>query len=375
MVSLGRKVVSASVYLAYLVVASSALLTLAGVTYELVQVEQLYGYLKGLGVYNQDLGILTQDAWLGWKPRDGAVDMLSLGGDRVHVDIDDGLLTYGEPAIGTERDVLLALGGSWTTMPLPRNYTQVAARLLDATPVVGGWGSYGLSHFVIMARKYVPSVKPDYLIVQYSQWSHRRAMQVFAPTFFGVLPNPYFYEDDAQELVLHPPVFLTNAYDLAFRHFAETERSLGDLPAFTLQVGLPYFVHNDLNRLFYLASARIGRYPEPATDELEVIRRTFAEISDLCEANEVQLVVLLFSHLQVERRVADAIRRVGKNIIVVDGVDALYSRLRPATRETFLRRYAWWKGDPPVLFDAHPNERAHRVVGEAVAAAIRKTTR
>jgi hypothetical protein len=44
--------------------------------------------------------------------------------------------------------------------------------------------------------------------------------------------------------------------------------------------------------------------------------------------------------------------------------------LQTGSEEEYSREYAIWRGDPPVLVDRHPSERAHGIIAVSLVEAI-----
>ena len=59
----------------------------------------------------------------------------------------------------------------------------------DANGINAGVPSWGLGHMVLLAREVVPRIKPDILVVQYSEWLVDRALSFYMPTFWAKLPG------------------------------------------------------------------------------------------------------------------------------------------------------------------------------------------
>ncbi len=57
-------------------------------------------------------------------------------------------------------------------------------------------------------------------------------------------------------------------------------------------------------------------------------------------------------------------------VTVIDAYANLASRLPSYNNRAFLRAYAHWRGDPPMLVDDHPNAEAHRLVAEMILLAV-----
>lgn len=189
-----------------------AAITLVFVTYAAKSTVPLYAWTKA----NQSGWkgkLYTADAELGFAyiPNSQGAEKIPMGPDiptrfdelgfRVPVGID---------ASSSQRPLVLALGCSYTygaKVCAEDAYPYLVGLSLNGTSKNGGVSSYGLSQMLISAMKFVPVLKPDYLLVQFSPWLVSRATTPFAPSHFGELPVPFFYEKD-QGFALYPPVLL-----------------------------------------------------------------------------------------------------------------------------------------------------------------------
>src|SRR5207244_948791 len=120
----------------------------------------------------------------------------------------------------------------------------VAAQMLGGTAANAGVCGYGLAQMLLLAERLVPSVAPDYLVVQYSPWLATRAQSPLGPSRFGYLPTPYFFDQDGTAQ-LQDPVFRTIVPDLVVDPYRASPRSLGDFVSFVATVALPLHLHDD----------------------------------------------------------------------------------------------------------------------------------
>lgn len=55
---------------------------------------------------------------------------------------------------------------------------------------------------------------------------------------------------------------------------------------------------------------------------------------------------------------------------IVDTYPALLYSLPVSSKEAWQREYCFWRGSPPVVVDAHPNQKAHKVIAGVIVSAI-----
>src|SRR5215470_8398141 len=136
------------------------------------------------------------DAELGFAPIANSVGAETFPtGDEIPARFDqDGFRIPLDDAKNTTRGQhpsVLTLGCSFTYGAAARaedTYPYLVGQNLGGSAHNAAVSSYGLSQMLILARRLVPAQKPDYLLVQYSPWLVSRALDPFAPTYFGKLP-------------------------------------------------------------------------------------------------------------------------------------------------------------------------------------------
>ncbi len=269
------------------------------------------------------------------------------------------------------RPIVLALGCSFTYGAAARaedTYPYLVGRSLGGTARNAGVPSYGLSQMLILARRLTPAQRPDYLMVQYSPWLVERAQNPFAPTYFGRLPTPYFYNSE-QGLALQPPVFRTRIFDLTIDRYRNASGGAGNAISFEWNVGLPLFAHDDFHMGGFVVNRLLGRLPRPAPDQSQIIKYVYGEFARIARDNGARLVIVVLGNdvspvqIHPDWFPADA--------ILVNAHDSLLQRLGVKDEESYKRAYGFWRGSPPAFVDDHPNENAHRIIAEAVTSRIR----
>lgn len=267
---------------------------------------------------------------------------------------------------------ILTLGCSYTygdATYAKDTYPQLLAKALDGVALNAGVCSYGLAQMYLLAGKLVPIHRPDYVVVQYSPWLVERARRAFGPSYFGRLPTPYFYERD-HGFAVHPPVFRARFLELPIGAFRYTPVSDGDFATFSWAVALPLLLYDDLHMLEYRIDRIVGRVPRPTRAVDGLVEFVYAGIDEVARDNGAKMVVVLLGNS--EEPVEMDRRRFPPDALVVDAHGELLDRLPERTREAYRAAYAHWRGSPPVLVDDHPNEDAHRVIAETIAAAMRE---
>lgn len=242
-------------------------------------------------------------------------------------------------------------------------YPYLVGRLLRGTTRNAGVGSYGLSQMMVLAKRLVPAYKPDYLLVQYSPWLVERAQTPFAPTYFGKVPNPYFFVSQ-NELLLQRPVFETNTPDLPIDRYRNTRVSIIDRVSFLWNVGLPLYIHDDFNMCYYDLKRLFGLVPEPAPNGQQITKYVYEEMAKVAKANGAKLVIVILGNDENPVQLPEA--SFPGDAIVVNAHSALLEHLSVVNREAYQKAYFHWRGSPLTIVDGHPNENAHRIIAEAI---------
>ena len=268
-----------------------------------------------------------------------------------------------------QKPVVLVLGCSFTygsAVYAKDTYPYLVGQTLGGISKNAGCCSCGLSQMLILARRLIPVHKPDYVVVQYSPWLVSRALDPFAPAYFGKAPTSYFYADDG--VALHPPVFRTKLTDLQTKTYRNSPESAVDFISFLWNVGLPLLIHDDFNMSCYLLKRTFGLIPKPATNDSEIVSYVYEEIAKLVRKENAKLVIVVLGKnhkpVEVPRHLLPA------DSMIVDAHNALLEQLLIVDKESYNRNYAHWRGSPPRIVDRHPNEKAHKIIAEEIVLKI-----
>jgi hypothetical protein len=195
-----------------------------------------------------------------------------------------------------------------------------------------------------------------------------RAISLYAPTYFGKQPVPYFAASEAATLSIQPPVFSPIAIDP--RTYRDSPSSVGDYLAFLARIGTPMLLHDDVLATVTCVKQAVGIVASPASNRQLVVEKVYAELDQLCQDVGATLVIVVLDE-QVPSGTRESFEGV-PNALVVDAHQALVSRLPVPQRVVFQRHYLHWRGDPPELVDHHPNPYAHQIIAAEILAALRQ---
>lgn len=274
-------------------------------------------------------------------------------------------------APGDQRPLFLALGCSFTygaATPAESTFPYLVGKRLGGSTRNAGICSYGLAQMTILAQDLIVAQKPDFVIAQYSTWLVNRAVNPFAPSYFGKLPSPYFY--DSEPVRIAPPIFKTKVMELPIDKYRHTEKGMLDRLRFLWDVGLPLAIHDDFHMVVYYLKRALNLKPVPTSEKTKVIEHAYREIADATKDAGARLVIVVLGR---NAETTDIPRDLfPPDAIVVDAQSALLAKLSEKTNEAYSKAYKHWRGNPPKVVDGHPNERAHNIIADEIVWHIRR---
>jgi len=304
------------------------------------------------------------------KPYELAYQSLKYG-ERVPVLFDENgfRIPYGEEKEHPKTPELqiLFLGDSFTHgygVPAEETFAYLTADALDAQAMNAGGSGWGLSQMAIRARDVIPRLKPDLVVVQYSNWLPSRSLSFYAPTRWGRSPAPYFYESEGT-VDIHQPVFQSANFKVPISEFA----GKGFL-TFVWRVGIPLCIYDDYMALGTSMKRRVGLLSPPITSRQKAVEFAYTEIQELCSANNASMLIVVIP-ISIDDYPKD--RLDASSWRIVHTLELLTRELPQPTQEAWSANYGFWRGTPRELVDKHPNSRMHAVIAEQLIGAIRDT--
>jgi hypothetical protein len=269
------------------------------------------------------------------------------------------------------RPFVLALGCSFTygdACLAEDTFPYRVAQGLGGTALNAGKCAYGLSQMLILARRLVPRYKPEYVLVQFSPWLVGRGTSGFARSTFGLVPVPYLTLADGR-VGLQPPCFRAQVFDLPFPRFDNKTRGLGEFLSFFFTAGAPLFVHDDASVAVYKARRLSGGMADAerrraSVEGEDVNRLVYREIAQICKDNAATMVLVRLSH-PLERHHQE-LKELYRDVVYVDAQAVLDASVPRSDPDAYYRRFAHWRGTPPVLVDTHPNPEAHGIIAREI---------
>jgi hypothetical protein len=274
-------------------------------------------------------------------------------------------------AASAQRPLIVALGCSFTfgyATPAEETFPYLVGEALHGTCRNAGMVGSGLCQMSLLAKKLLPALKPDYLLVQYSPWLIDRAQTPIGALNIGRIAMPYYYEEGSR-FVIHPPVYPTKVFDFPFNRYINEQGKWKDGWSFFWKVSVPLSVYDDWNMIHYKIARGIGTTPKPTAARDRLITFAYNEINTIAQENGARMVIVVLGDDTTPVPVKE--QWFPSNALVVHAHDSLLKRLPALGPANYLKEYAHWRGCPPVMVDQHPNQRAHRVIADAVVSAIR----
>lgn len=257
------------------------------------------------------------------------------------------------------RPLVMAFGCSFTYgagVLAEEAYPYLVAEGLGGTALNAGVCSWGLAQMLLRARDLIPEWRPDVVLVQYADWLVARAIRKFGPAYVGKLPSPRFVDDGKGGIELAGPAFSPIGFDLPISRYHRREAGFLDFLRFTWDVGLPLFAHDDWHELLDEHLGAAEERPAPNA----VVESVYAELQALCDGAGARMVIVLLG--RDEHRIGPPMELAGRGYVLANAHNAMVNALPQRTPDAYARAYKNWRGDPPVMVDAHPNPHAHRVI-------------
>jgi hypothetical protein len=262
--------------------------------------------------------------------------------------------------------LILFLGGSYTHgygVPAEKTFAYLTARGLNSSALNAGASGWGLSQMVMRAREVIPALKPDIVVVQYTNWLAERALEFYILSNLGKSSVPYFYETEGT-IDIHPPVFESANFKLPILEFAEK-----DYLTFFRNIAVPLLLHDD----YLIATTKIkhslGLLNPPIKSRQKAVDFAYKEIEQLCDANGANMVIVVLA-----RTINDSPKDNldGFSNHLVHTLKPLKEKLSEPSQENWSKSYRFWRGNPLVMVDTHPNIHMHKEIAKILIGAIKE---
>ena len=338
-----------------------------------------FSYLHWINIKTGSTGWIGSvhklDAVLGYVPIPYSNGMMILSQDvkiPVHYDCNgfripsEGLPSQlGSPT--SHVDSLLALGCSFTFgfgVPSEHTYCSQLAKKMGLIPLNAGRCSYGLAEMVTLARQLIPAFEPKTVLVQYSPWLVDRSRLRYAPSFFGLLPHPYFVSGPEGSIKIHRPDFMSAIFDLDMDVFRFSRPIFSDFLNFSLSRKFPSIAHDLWHSSLVRLKESLALLPTPEQDTEKIVRLAYREIESICSRHGSSMVIVVLGMDNTLTIVPESFKKLKSK--TVDSQAVLIDRLKTSSMEEYAKAYYHWGKNPSVVIDRHPNIHAHEIIAESV---------
>lgn len=357
--------------------------------YLITTLAQAYSVLKAnKGDYYGFTLTHQTDSIASWLPKPGAHNYAYIytTGEKIPVVIDrqgtripeNDTIDYSNPA------KILFLGASYTFghgVAAEDAFPEVAAHLINpnAECVNASVCGQGYITHLLRARKFIPALKPQLVVVEFQENLMERCYQLYLATAPVHHTLPYFSDAPGGGFDINPPLFENNLDTFLQKINGLHPASAGEF-LFLLRHGIPYVVNDNLRWLAATMRLKTGAAPPPTRKRQEILDYALAEIDALCAQYGAKMLVAgirynthqytvdttRYCYVDAERVLLDKLAAAGAAEIpqlIADNNIYLWMD----TAKLYINTYLITRGTPPVLVNAHYNSYGNRIVAQAIA--------
>lgn len=268
---------------------------------------------------------------------------------------------------------LLFLGDSFTfgdACLAEETFPFLVSKESNLSYINAGFQGGGLAHMLIFAEKLIPQYKPDYVIVQYTNWLVQRGTSMFAPYGFCRIPFPYFAEQN-NGYVLELPAYNSYVKFIDPQHIKSLYK--GKFIKFLFKEALLSSLYDGwylLKTEFLLIT---GQLPRPATNLWDVEMYAYSRIKTIAEENGATVIILNLGNIEYSKYSHSLFS--DPNIYFAEADSSLNDFLKTSPSKDYCMEFCHWivKGKDMILIDRHPNPKAHRIIASSIIKEINKT--
>lgn len=258
---------------------------------------------------------------------------------------------------------ILFLGCSFTFGNLcsaEKVFPYLVARKNNLSYINAGRSGYGLSQMLILAEKLIPRYKPKYVVVQYSPWLAERSTNFFAPTYYGLLPAPYFVRS-GKEFRLEYPVFKSQIFEIDIEELRNKYKE--NYIGFLLREGIPFVIKEHWRKCKINYLQVIGKIQSPSEDRVDLENFVYGKICDIANKNGTKVIIL-----NIENSSEETHKVLKKGSLVAEADSLLSLHVRMSRSKDYAKEFHHWRfnGIDSVDVDAHPNCLAHEIIAESI---------
>ena len=266
----------------------------------------------------------------------------------------------------SEIDILF-LGCSFTygdACLAEHTFPYLTAKKLNKTYINAGVCSYGLTQMVLLSEKLIPKYNPKYVVIQHSSWLVERGTSLFAPVYYGSLPNPYFVEREGK-MDIHPPIYISQIFGLN----PEIIKSQS-LLIFFINTGFKFYVIEDARYISLIWEKITHKIDKPTMHLKEAEMFGYKKIIETAEKYGAYPIILHIDSKNKNLSLDEIIKY--PNAKVVDTDIELTDYLSHTKSHSFSKEFEHWRivDHDSVLVDRHPNFASHSIIAHALIQAI-----
>jgi len=225
----------------------------------------------------------------------------------------------------------------------------------------------GLAQMLLLSKDLIPLYKPDFVVVQYSPWLVQRATSMRVPSFWiANIPVPYVSRTKGGKDIISPRAFNSKTFDVNIDKFKKTKKGIKDYTCFLFEIGIPLYLYNGYYTVITILKKTFGIIPKPNKGLKDVEQFVYENIYEVCKQNNSKMIILNLGDIQYTQN-SHKLIFPDSNVIFAEADSLLLRGLN--SPDDYNKEYKHWylNGKGSVLKDPHPNQKAHKIITEAIA--------
>lgn len=198
----------------------------------------------------------------------------------------------------------------------------------------------------LCAEQYIPLIKPKVVICESAYWLAERATDPWSVTSPISISQPFFKREE-ENIILSKPLYHNWIYDLVQLLNSNTERSY--------KIALKcwaFIVRDDFRKVFIHIKSFFNK---DVVGNEEATSYFYSELEKLCKESGSLLLIVGLDEQHYPPP---------KHLHFIETQKALSEYAKKEQKE--LSIFQFWYGDPPLLYDSHYNELAHKIISEEI---------
>lgn len=251
--------------------------------------------------------------------------------------------------------------------PAEETFAYLVSRQTHLNYANAGVCGYGLSQMYLLVKKMVPRYKPKYVVLQYSPWLIERGTKTYAPSYLGLVTNPYFAYNN-NRLEMKKPVF--RSYVMSVDRETLVKEYRGHYLKWYFGFGLKFAWEQAFAD--FKSNMHLRFHPEdrPATDRATVERLAYEDMIKTITDNGARAIIWKYGDPGNNKFP----RFAGAAYANADSALDAYMASPAAplhTPDLYKHFRKTGKGNDSMMVDAHPNLLAHTIIAETIISQIK----